>query len=216
MRKSISLKELEELGACDEGMCWFQLAFGSRASLKDLITALRRKYREDWEAWLLSRNYNLTKAALLYGANPHAGRDYALEIAAEGSDSKLVKFLCEQGFDADAGESALDSAVTYKRVENIRILMNHGAKVIEDILLAAVHAENKEILQIFLDHKVDFSPVREYFAEQAHRLPYDWAVWLMAHTPLTKEDLSEALKNTVNCGRFDLAALLHAGGARIL
>jgi len=54
--RSITLGEIEELGACSKGIAWFEETFGSKVSLEEL---LKRAKQRNFKIWIV--NNLLTK-----------------------------------------------------------------------------------------------------------------------------------------------------------
>lgn len=104
-QKTISLEELCEMGASYNLMLYFLRNFGEEISIKAVVQRLHYwqkdsslgKEAEDWEAWLLYRDAELTEAMLQNGANVHIKNDLALALAVVKNDAELVKVLKAHG-----------------------------------------------------------------------------------------------------------------------
>ena len=75
----------------------FKKVFGTKASVKDVLEKVRELNRPAWEAWLLSRDVNLTKCLLGCGANIHVYGDFAIRVAIAKGRLSVVKCLVENG-----------------------------------------------------------------------------------------------------------------------
>ena len=128
------------MNACGTGVEWFFKLFGAKATIADVVKALHRKKRSDWEGWLLSRNnLPLIKALLANGADVHANNDWALRYAALYGYLDVVKFLVANGADVHAYDDwALRNAACYGCLAIVKFLVANGADV---------HANNDEALR---------------------------------------------------------------------
>ena len=149
--KRITLKWLLENGACLPSIRKFKEIFGEKArvSPKRILSALKNINNEEWEAWLLAQNIELTKELLDNGANINAYDSYALGFAAESGDSGLVEFLLVNGADVNAdGGWPLYIAVNKKHKDVVEILLKKRA----DINVSNYRADNETLLNDAIAH----------------------------------------------------------------
>lgn len=88
-----------------------------------------------------------------------------LHYAAAESISKVVKLLIDIGFDVNLKgktyqDSALDSACCNGRLDNVKILLQHGAKIVReqsysDPLFGAIIGKSPAIVRLLIETGVD-------------------------------------------------------------
>lgn len=119
----ITIEWLEEKRACTEAKDLFKEELGEEANIEDVLRFVRRHEKSDWEAWLLTRDPELTKLLLEKGANVHARNDYALRRAAENEHLEVVELLIGKGADIHAYDDyALRWAAENGHLEVVELL----------------------------------------------------------------------------------------------
>ncbi|MCL5733225.1 MAG: ankyrin repeat domain-containing protein [Patescibacteria group bacterium] len=98
----ITLRQLEKMDACEPARDLFEKVFGEVANLSEVVKELHNRNLDEYEAWLLDQNCELTKELIKVGADIHANNDGALCLAAEYGHLEVVKFLLENGSDVHA------------------------------------------------------------------------------------------------------------------
>jgi hypothetical protein len=101
------------------------------------------------------------KALLAKGADVNAKSPYgstALFFACDRGHTEIAKLLIEKGADVNVEDTfyhatALTWATMNKRLDAIKLLLDHGAKSAGDVLQAGVQFGNPQIVKIALDAK---------------------------------------------------------------
>ena len=122
MRKNISLKWLEKNLACGKACQRFEKMFGQITTVKEVVDALHKLKRDDWEGWLLAQEPSLTTTMLKHGADIHADNDHVIRWAVLRGSFKVVELLLKHGADIHvSNDYALRVAATrgYTRIANL-------------------------------------------------------------------------------------------------
>ncbi|HXK32081.1 MAG TPA: ankyrin repeat domain-containing protein [Candidatus Paceibacterota bacterium] len=122
MRKNISLKWLEKNLACGKACQRFEKMFGQITTVKEVVDALHKLKRDDWEGWLLAQEPSLTTTMLKHGADIHADNDHVIRWAVLRGSFKVVELLLKHGADIHvSNDYALRVAAArgYTRIANL-------------------------------------------------------------------------------------------------
>src|SRR5258706_4571850 len=165
----------------------FLLAQDPKADLNDeLLTATRKG------------DLVQVKALIAKGADVNAKSPYgstALFFACDRGHTEIIKFLLEKGADVNAEDTfyhatPLTWATMNKRLDAIKILLDHAAKSAADVLQGGVQSGNAQIVKIALDAKTkDDKPA------------------------VDKKVLSNALAAATKANKTDIIEMLKAAGA---
>jgi hypothetical protein len=135
----------------------------------------------------------LVKALLAKGADVNAKSPYGstpLFFACDRGHTEIVKLLIEKGADVNVEDTfyhatALTWATMNKRLDTIKLLLDHGAKSAADVLQGGVQSANPQIVKIAL----------------------------AAKPPVDAKSLSIALAAATKANKPEIVELLKAAGA---
>jgi len=96
-KMTITREWLNEHKACDKGMDWFFSVFPESGMEITPDNIKKFDEYEDYLAWLLAQEIEVTKELLDHGANVHADDDWAIVCAAAHGRTKLCQLLLEYG-----------------------------------------------------------------------------------------------------------------------
>lgn len=126
----ITLRQLEEMDACEPAGDLFKKVFGEKASLNAVVEELHKRNLIEYEAWLLAQDYELTNELIKVGANIHADNDFALRWAARNGRLRVVKLLLKKSANIHAyNDAALCLAARNGRLEIVKLLLESGADI---------------------------------------------------------------------------------------
>lgn len=144
MKQTLTLNELEKMGACGTDCSAFFTTFGEKALISDVVKKLHSKRWSKGEGWLLGQNVRLTKAMLKHGANIHANRDRALTWAARGGNLGVIKILLGHGIRFRISiDRALNEAAEEGHFNVVALLLKRGADVHSAVGWWAIYSARK-------------------------------------------------------------------------
>ncbi len=101
---------------------------------------------------------DIAKLLIEHGADIHTGDDSLLITSCEHNDEKTVAFLLENGADAQARFNfPLLLACRQNYIGIVKLLMNAGAIIDQDVLFNAVDNNLFEMVQLFIDYGADIN-----------------------------------------------------------
>jgi ankyrin repeat protein len=174
--KFITVKWLIRHNACSEGVCSFTDKFGKTALVGEVINWLRKIKKPEWEGWLMAQEIEMIKVMLENGADIHAFKDFALQLASENGRLKVIKFLLENGADIHAYKDfSLQCAVSNGDLKTTKFLLENGANIhaMDDcVIKSAVENNDLKMIKLLFENGADIHADRDYIILWAKRQEY--------------------------------------------
>ena len=125
----LTVQMLVGFEACLPARRAFEIRFGTKASIANVLAWLRKIGEKEWEGWILAQTPELTAAFLLHGADVHDG--HALIEASRQGRIDVARLLLASGANVYAANSeALCEAVAQGHIDVVRLLLASGADML--------------------------------------------------------------------------------------
>lgn len=94
----LDLEKLKSLDACDTALKWFEGKFKKKARLSKLIKVLHseEENKDNWIAWLLAQEPEMTNACVKFGASIHVNDNWAFKQAVIKKRLEVAEILNEK------------------------------------------------------------------------------------------------------------------------
>ncbi len=122
-KMTITREWLEKYKACDEGMEWFFSVFPESGMEINPENIKKFDDYEEYLAWLLFKEIEVTRELLMNGANVNADGDWAIICAARHGRTDICQLLLEHGANVHVGNDfALEISLEYHHTETAKLL----------------------------------------------------------------------------------------------